>query len=283
MIVCTTISDLQAQLRIEREQKRSVGFVPTMGYLHEGHLSLVKRAKEEHDTVVMSIFVNPLQFGAGEDLDTYPRDFARDEQLAEAEGVDILFYPSTDEMYPRPASVRLKVTQGVDVLCGASRPGHFDGVVTVVLKLFHLVEPDAAYFGLKDAQQVAVITNMVEDLNVGVQIVPCATVREVDGLAKSSRNVRLSEKERKEAPGLYQSLLAGREALDAGEKDAAVIRERIRQSLEERLTGRIDYVEVLSYPRLQKIERIEETVILAVAYQFENARLIDNLIVPYGE
>ena len=279
MKVLTTIEEVKKALSPLIRSDKTIGFVPTMGYLHEGHLSLVEKAREDNDYVVMSIFVNPLQFGPNEDYDRYPRDFERDKKLAEEAGVDFLFHPSVEEMYPTKMAMKVVVEEGVDVLCGKSRPGHFDGVATVVLKLFNIVEPTKAYFGMKDAQQVAVIEKLVRDFNLPVQIVPCPTLREEDGLAKSSRNVNLTEQERKEAPYIYRSLKLAEQLILAGEKEVAVIKERIRQLLLENTSGKIDYIEILSYPELKTLTHIHGKIIIAVAYYYSKARLIDNIVI----
>ena len=268
-----------AQLREALAGQTSVGFVPTMGFLHEGHASLLKQARQENDIVVLSIFVNPTQFGPNEDLDRYPRDEQRDQQLAQAAGVDYLFYPTNDVMYPLDMA-RVTVRTGDDVLCGASRPGHFDGVLTVVSKLFNIVQPTRAYFGLKDAQQLALIEGYVADYFVPVDIKRCPIIREADGLAKSSRNVYLSETERKQAPGIQQALQQAKQALDAGTPLETVL-EQTRASLHFEGTT-IDYVEAVAYPTLGPVDTTTETILLAVAVQFESARLIDNLLYTRG-
>lgn len=257
---------------------KSIGFVPTMGYLHEGHLSLVTEAKNENDIIVMSIFVNPLQFGPNEDLDTYPRDEERDCVLAEAAGVDILFMPSVEVMYPNHMSIQMTVTSRTDVLCGQSRPGHFDGVVTVLTKLFHLIMPTRAYFGLKDAQQFAVVHYLVKDLNFPLTVIGLQTVRERDGLAKSSRNVYLSETERKNALALYRSLQHAKDLVQNGWRDVVRLKEEIHRYLEHNCTGTVDYVDILRYPDLTIVDELHEQVIIAVAVHFAKARLIDNII-----
>lgn len=271
-------------------QERSVGFVPTMGYLHEGHASLMRAAKEQSDIVVISIFVNPIQFGPNEDFDSYPRDEQRDAALAEREGVDILFMPTVDTMYPQPTRTKIRVSDLTDRLCGASRPGHFDGVTTVVAKLFNMVQPDKAFFGMKDAQQVAVLQQMVMDLNMNVTIVPCPIVREGDGLALSSRNVYLSPEERSQALALSKALrtaqaaVTEQEASTVGELDAI-----LRQTINQSPLARIDYVEILTFPSLQpldltqRLEQIEEEVIMALAVHFGRTRLIDNMRLQKAE
>lgn len=271
-------------------QERSVGFVPTMGYLHEGHASLMRAAKEQSDIVVISIFVNPIQFGPNEDFDSYPRDEQRDAALAEREGVDILFMPTVDTMYPQPTRTKIRVSDLTDRLCGASRPGHFDGVTTVVAKLFNMVQPDKAFFGMKDAQQVAVLQQMVLDLNMNITIVPCPIVRERDGLALSSRNVYLSPEERSQALALSKALRTAQEAVT--EHEASTVGELdaiLRQTINQSPLARIDYVEILTFPSLQpldltqRLEQIEEEVIMALAVHFGRTRLIDNMRLQKAE
>lgn len=277
MITVTSIKELHEILNKVRKES-TIGLVPTMGYLHEGHMSLVKKAKETVDFVVMSIFVNPTQFGPGEDFEKYPRDLARDEKLAREGGVDLLFTPIVEEMYPKPGRTTVHVSGITEQLCGASRPGHFDGVSLVVSKLFNLVQPDYAFFGLKDAQQVAVIEQMVQDLNFPVKIVPCEIVREADGLALSSRNVYLSPEERKEALILSQSLKHVKERFQNGERNAEVLRQEAIALIQESPLANIDYVSVLSYPELETVNYIESTAIIALAVRFGNTRLIDNTL-----
>lgn len=282
MKIVTTISEIRDEIQQAKRVGCSIGFVPTMGYLHEGHLSLISEARKKHDLVIMSIFVNPLQFGPNEDFERYPRDFQRDEQLAREAGADLIFYPAVSEMYPQEMPMTIHVTHGVDVLCGASRPGHFDGVATVVMKLLQLIQPDEAFFGQKDAQQVAIIMNMVTTFNMPVTIVACPTVREEDGLAKSSRNVYLTEEERQEAPFLYRTLEHGAALIRSGEvKRQHVVNELLRQL--EGGSGTVDYIEVLHYPSLKRVEELSGQVILAVAYQYQYARLIDNYMMKVNE
>lgn len=278
VITIEKIEQMQACIMAERQKGKTIGFVPTMGYLHEGHVALLERARKENDIVVLSIFVNPLQFGPNEDFDRYPRDFEHDYKIAERAGVDIIFYPSVTEMYPHEPSVTVKVHERVDVLCGKSRPGHFDGVATVVTKLFHIVMPHRAYFGLKDAQQVAVIDGLIRDFHFPIELVAVPTVREDDGLAKSSRNVYLSEQERQEAPALYAALQKGKALIEAGERDVETVRKAIVHHIEQHTTGVIDYVEVYSYPELKPLETLQGKIILALAVRFTNARLIDNIV-----
>ena len=281
MKIIRTITDIKEELG--KVKDKSVGFVPTMGYLHEGHLSIVKRAREENDFVVMSIFVNPLQFGPNEDFERYPRDENRDASLAEHHGVDLLFIPTVETMYPHKMGIEMKVIDGTNVLCGRSRPGHFDGVATVLTKLFHIVEPDRVYFGLKDAQQFAVVHTLISHFNFPIQLVGLPTVREEDGLAKSSRNVYLSDVERNEAKILYKSLKLGQQLVSEGVTDVSEVVQRVKQYITDNMNARIDYVEMLSYPKLTEIKTINEQVILAVAIYYKNARLIDNIILsPEG-
>ena len=279
MKVITTIKDMQQEMKKEKQLGRSIGFVPTMGYLHEGHATLLGAARTENEVVALSIFVNPTQFGPNEDFDTYPRDFERDERVAKEANVDYLFYPSVEEMYKSSHSVAITVTDRVDVLCGQKRPGHFDGVATVLTKLFHIVTPDRAYFGKKDAQQVAVVDGLIEDFNFPVELRAVDTVREADGLAKSSRNVYLADKEREEAPVLFKSLQSALQLLESGEKHVEIIKQTIRKEIEQHTSGKVDYIEVYTYPELKPIKQAAGKIIIALAVQFSKARLIDNVIV----
>jgi pantoate--beta-alanine ligase len=279
MKVITTIKDMQQEMKKEKQLGRSIGFVPTMGYLHEGHATLLGAARTENEVVALSIFVNPTQFGPNEDFDTYPRDFERDERVAKEANVDYLFYPSVEEMYKSSHSVAITVTDRVDVLCGQKRPGHFDGVATVLTKLFHIVTPDRAYFGKKDAQQVAVVDSLIEDFNFPVELRAVDTVREADGLAKSSRNVYLTDKEREEAPVLFKSLQSALQLLESGEKHVEIIKQAIRKEIEQYTSGKVDYIEVYTYPELKTIKKAAGKIIIALAVQFSKARLIDNVIV----
>ncbi|ANF45382.1 MULTISPECIES: pantoate--beta-alanine ligase [Priestia] len=279
MKVITTIKDMQQEMKKEKQLGRSIGFVPTMGYLHEGHATLLGAARTENEVVALSIFVNPTQFGPNEDFDTYPRDFERDERVAKEANVDYLFYPSVEEMYKSSRSVAITVTDRVDVLCGQKRPGHFDGVATVLTKLFHIVTPDRAYFGKKDAQQVAVVDSLIEDFNFPVELRAVDTVREADGLAKSSRNVYLTDKEREEAPVLFKSLQSALQLLESGEKHVEIIKQTIGKEIEQYTSGKVDYIEVYTYPELKPIKQAAGKIIIALAVQFSKARLIDNVIV----
>ncbi|PLR99720.1 pantoate--beta-alanine ligase [Bacillus sp. T33-2] len=283
MKIITSAAEMQQLSLKHKSSGNGIGFVPTMGFLHEGHTTLLKRARSENGIVVLSIFVNPLQFGPGEDLDAYPRDFERDTRATEREGVDYLFYPAVDEMYPNKPSVKVTVQERTDVLCGKSRPGHFDGVATVLTKLFHIIQPDKVYFGLKDAQQVAVVEGLVSDFNFPLEIIPVETVREEDGLAKSSRNVYLRPEERTQAAELYQSLIHARKLIENGERRPDVIAGSVRQHITSRCKATIDYIEIYSYPDLNNLERLEGKVIIALAIKFERARLIDNIILNVEE
>lgn len=284
MEVVQTIADLRARIKAyRRKNDQSVGFVPTMGFLHEGHASLLQKARSQSGLVVLSIFVNPLQFGPGEDFERYPRNEEQDLAVAEAAGVDIVFMPSVDEMYPTPIRTTVSVSEVTTRLCGASRPGHFDGVATVVSKLFNMVQPDQAFFGLKDAQQVAVIEQMVQDLNIPVEIVPCPTLRENDGLAMSSRNVYLSAEERQQALVLSQSLQQAKAFIHSKLASSFTSQELeilVRDHIQTAPLAVIDYVEVLSYPTLEPFEHSHSitTLIIALAVKFGKTRLIDNLI-----
>lgn len=256
-----------------------MGLVPTMGYLHEGHLSLVRRARAENGFVVLSIFVNPTQFGPGEDLERYPRDLERDLRLAEEAGVDLVFAPEAEGVYAPDHRTWVEVEELTEGLCGRSRPGHFRGVTTVVMKLFGICRPDRAYFGQKDAQQALVIRRMVRDLDLGVEVVVAPIVREPDGLALSSRNVYLSEEERRAAPVVWNALCDAEAAVRGGERDAEVVREQVRGRIEGAPGARVDYVDLVSTQTLQSVEGITGEVLLAVAVYFGKTRLIDNVII----
>ena len=277
MKILRTASEMQRACRELRDSgKRGIGFVPTMGALHEGHLSLVRTAKAQCDVVVASIFVNPTQFAAGEDFEKYPRVFEQDCTMLEAEGVELLFAPSADEMYPAGASTFVEVAGISDRLDGVSRPGHFRGVATVVLKLFHIVGPERAYFGQKDAAQVAVLRAMVKDLNVPVELVVCATVREADGLAMSSRNRYLSAEERERGAVVPRALESAKELLQAGEAKASLLRDAMLQKL---VGVDVDYVEVVDAVTLLPVEDVSDGALMAVAAWVGKTRLIDNVVV----
>lgn len=258
---------------------RSIGLVPTMGFLHAGHLSLVHRAREENDVVVMSIFLNPTQFGPQEDLDSYPRDFKGDVEKAMEAGVDIIFAPTPEVMYPEGYETYVEVTgDRTKVLCGKTRPGHFRGVTTVLTKLFHLTRANRAYFGLKDAQQFSVVRRMVEDLNFPIEVIPCPIVRDEDGLALSSRNAYLSLEERQEALVLNRSLRQARELVAAGEHDAETILKAVRHAIEASPLADVEYVEMVDLNTMKSVSTVDEDTLLAVAVRFGKTRLIDNTL-----
>jgi pantoate--beta-alanine ligase len=272
-----TIAELRPLLDGERAAGRSVGLVPTMGYLHDGHLSLMRQARADTDVVVASIFVNPLQFGAGEDLDAYPRDLDRDGRLADAAGVDLLFVPSADEMFPQPVLTTVSVAQVSEPLEGTARPHHFAGVATVVAKLFAIVGPSCAYFGEKDFQQLAVVQRMARDLSLPVEVVGCPTVRELDGLALSSRNSYLTGDEREAAPVVYRALRAGLAAILAGERDPAPVRALMGQIIEAEPLAQLDYAEVVDADSFRIPDPLAGNLRLLAAVRFGRARLIDNV------
>lgn len=283
MEIITTKTEMQKKaLQLQRAGKK-VGFVPTMGYLHKGHLKLARRSVLDNDVTVMSIFVNPLQFGPNEDFDTYPRDHERDLLLAKKNGIDILFLPEQNDIYDRELSLHVSVSKRADVLCGKSRQGHFDGVVMVLMKLFHIVSPNKVYFGLKDAQQTAIVDGLITSLDFPIELVAVETDREDDGLARSSRNVYLTEHERKQASQLYQSLLKAKEAIESGERNPKIIVSLVTEHLHLHTSSIIDYVEVLSYPELLELNRIHGKIIIAIATHFTKARLIDNIILDISE
>ena len=278
MKISGKIDEVRAQVKEWKKQGMSVALVPTMGYLHEGHKSLMERARKENDKVVVSIFVNPMQFGPNEDLESYPRDLERDSKICEAAGVDLIFHPEVEEMYGPDFCAYVDMHTLPEKLCGASRPVHFRGVQTVVSKLFHIIPADRAYFGQKDAQQLAIIRRMVMDLNFDIEIIGCPIIREEDGLAKSSRNTYLSEEERKQAVILNRSLEAAMDAINAGEKDAAKVKQIIIDKLHTCPLAKIDYVEVVSFDTIQPIEKVEGAVLIAIAVYIGTTRLIDNRI-----
>lgn len=279
MKVVKTIKEVREIVSSWRRDGLSVGLVPTMGYLHEGHQSLISKSVSENDRTVVSVFVNPIQFGPNEDLEAYPRDLKRDMEAVEAVGGDLIFNPEPAEMYPSHFTSFIDTTETTELLCGAVRPVHFRGVCTVVGKLFNIVTPDRAYFGQKDAQQLATIRRFVRDLNFGLEIVPCPIVREADGLAKSSRNTYLSPSERKAALILSKSLALGKKAVDEGERDAAEIVSIITASLKSEPLARIDYVEVVDFENIQRVETISGETLVAIAVYIGKTRLIDNFIV----
>ena len=273
-----TIEEARNQVKAWKKEGYSIALVPTMGYLHEGHASLIKRAAKENEKVVVSIFVNPIQFGPNEDLASYPRDLCRDTLICEDAGADLIFAPEASEMYCLDALTNVSVMELTAGLCGSKRPGHFDGVCTVVSKLFNIVPADKAYFGEKDAQQLAVIKRMVRDLNFDIEIIGCPIVREEDGLAKSSRNTYLSSKEREAALILNKSLIKGKELLAAGEKSAELLKEIIKKQLESEILAKVDYIEVVDALSLNAVELIDKPILVAIAVFIGKTRLIDNFI-----
>ena len=279
MQVVKTVKEVRNIVAAWRKEGLSVGLVPTMGYLHEGHQSLIRKSAEQNDRTVVSVFVNPIQFAPTEDLDAYPRDLERDKKAVEEAGGNLIFHPEPSEMYPEHFTSFIDTTETTELLCGAVRPIHFRGVCTVVGKLFNIVTPDRAYFGQKDAQQLATIRRFVRDLNFGIEIVACPIVREEDGLAKSSRNTYLNAEERQAALVLSQSLKKGKELIENGERDAKVVIETIKANLEKETLARVDYVEVVDFENIQRVETISGETLVAIAVYIGKTRLIDNFIV----
>jgi len=279
MKIVEQIARMSTLAKILKKEGKSIGFVPTMGYLHEGHLSLVRVAKKHTDVVVMSIFVNPAQFGPKEDFDKYPRDLKHDEELSRAAGVDVIFAPSVKEIYPEGYATYVTVEDLSGVMCGASRPTHFRGVTTIVAKLFGIVKPNIAYFGQKDAQQAIIIKKMAEDLNMDVEIKVMPILRERDGLAMSSRNVYLSEAERRDAVVLHEALKRAEGLVAGGEKDPAVIKRGMEEMIKEKPTAKIDYIAVVDTKNLKELKTISQEALIALAVFMGKTRLIDNIIV----
>jgi len=280
MRIFNTIEDMRAACRAARRGGKRLGFVPTMGALHEGHLSLVRTARAACDVVAVSIFVNPTQFGPNEDLAKYPRDFERDRDLLEKEGVELLFAPSVEEMYPAGGVTWVTVEELSGKLDGRSRPGHFRGVTTVVAKLFHIVEPDAAFFGQKDAAQVAIVRRMVRDLKFPVEIVACPIVREADGLAMSSRNAYLDGAQRRQALVLHRALIRVKELWEAGERDAEKLGAAGREEVTGEKSVRLDYFEIVDAETLDPVENLADGALVAAAAFVGPTRLIDNILLP---
>jgi len=278
MKIVGTVKEVREQVKEWKKQGLSVGFVPTMGYLHEGHKSLMDAARKGNDKVVVSIFVNPMQFGPTEDLATYPRDLDHDAALCESAGVDLIFHPEAEEMYEKDFCSFVDMTGLTEGLCGKTRPIHFRGVCTVVNKLFNIVTPDHAYFGQKDGQQLAVIKRMVRDLNMDIEIVGCPIIREEDGLAKSSRNTYLSSEERKAALILSKTVALGKE-LAKTEKDANKVVEAMKKNIETEPLAKIDYVEAVDALSMVPVEKLEGTCMLAMAVYIGKTRLIDNTLI----
>ena len=278
MKVVGTIKEVRELVKKWKKNGETVGFVPTMGYLHEGHGSLITKARENNDKVVVSIFVNPMQFGPTEDLDSYPRDLEKDSKFCESLGADLIFHPEPEEMYHEDFSSYVDMSVLTEELCGLSRPVHFRGVCTVVTKLFNIVQPDNAYFGQKDAQQLAIIKHMVQDLNMDINVVGCPIVREEDGLAKSSRNTYLSPEERKAALILSKTVKLAKELIDAGEKDADVVVAKMKENIETEPMAKIDYVKAVNGLTMQQQKEIKAPMLIAMAVYIGKTRLIDNMI-----
>ncbi|RQD77655.1 MAG: pantoate--beta-alanine ligase [Candidatus Syntrophonatronum acetioxidans] len=279
MDIIRDIPELKEKINNIRKLGKIMGFVPTMGYLHQGHLSLIKAAREECDFVVVSIYVNPIQFGAGEDFEEYPRDLTRDAQLSQKEGVDLIFAPSDRAMYPEGYATFVDVERLTEGLCGKNRPGHFRGVTTVVTKLFNLIEPHKSYFGQKDAQQALVLKKMVKDLNMNVELKIMPTVREPDGLAMSSRNSYLSPKEREVGLALYKSLTRAEEMIAGGTRESEKIIAAMQEILQKENMLEVEYIEIVDTKNLKEMERLQGEVLIALAARVGETRLIDNIIV----
>ncbi len=278
MKIESTVNAVRNQVKEWRKSGLTVGFVPTMGYLHEGHASLIQAARENNDKVVVSIFVNPMQFGPTEDLASYPRDLEKDSALCASLGADLIFHPEPEEMYHEGFSSYVDMDVLTQELCGLSRPVHFRGVCTVVCKLFHIVAPDRAYFGQKDAQQLAVIRHMADDLNMDIEIVGCPIVREEDGLAKSSRNTYLSEDERRAALILSKSIFLGKELVEKGETSTEKIVDAMKERIASEPLARIDYVKAVDGRTMQQIQTVQKPMLVAIAVYIGSTRLIDNFI-----
>ncbi|AVP65742.1 MULTISPECIES: pantoate--beta-alanine ligase [Clostridium] len=276
MNIVHTIKDVKRVIKKWEDENLSIGYVPTMGYLHEGHASLIKKAREENDRVVVSIFVNPIQFGPNEDYSTYPRDLTKDSSLCYEFGADLIFNPEASEMYPNKMYSHVNVNILTENLCGEKRPGHFQGVCTVLTKFFNIITPTRAYFGEKDAQQLAVVKKMVQDLNFPIKIIGCPIIRESDGLAKSSRNIYLSEEERKSALVLNKSLKEALNALNHGERNLNNIKKIIVNMINKEPLTKIDYVNIVDSANLQPVEEIQSSILIAIAVYIGKTRLIDN-------
>lgn len=277
MRILRTIKEQKNYSLNDRCQNTRVALVPTMGFLHEGHLSLIDKAKEHADKVIVSIFVNPTQFGEGEDYEDYPRDEKKDLKLLEEKNVDCVFIPKPEEMYPEGFKTYCEVDKLSENYCGRSRPTHFRGVITVVLKLFNIVQPDVAVFGEKDYQQYIIIKTMTEDLNLSIEIIPSPIIRETDGLAISSRNIYLEKEERKEATVIYKSLNMAREMVDKGKKDVGFLKKEMTELIKSKKHTRIDYIEFVNPETLERIEKVENLTRILIAVWIGKARLIDNM------
>lgn len=278
MKVIESIKDMKESSQALRAEGKKISFVPTMGYFHEGHLSLMKKGREAGDVLVVSIFVNPTQFGKGEDFERYPRDIEKDKRLCKGEGVDILFVPRAEEIYPDGYQTYVDVEKVTKNLCGASRPGHFRGVATVVAKLFNIVRPDIAIFGEKDFQQLVTIKRLVKDLNMDVDVIGMPIVREQDGLAMSSRNSYLSQEERRAALNIYRALRAAKEVFDEGERSAGVLLNEAKRVIEIEPMVVLDYIKLVDVEIMEDLERVEDEALLATAVRVGKTRLIDNIL-----
>ena len=283
MEILTTKNEVKLQIKKWKEQGLSIGFVPTMGFLHEGHLSLITHSVADNARTVVSIFVNPTQFGPDEDFDSYPRDLDRDAILCENAGADVIFHPEADNMYGENFSTYVDIHNLGDELCGKSRPTHFKGVCTVVSKLLNIVTPDSAYFGQKDAQQLAVIRRMVRDLDMNVRIIGCPIIREADGLAKSSRNTYLNKQERQAALVLHQALLLGQQLIRDGERSTARLIQAMTEKVQAEPLARIDYIEIVDGDELKKTDRVSGQILAAMAVYIGKTRLIDNFTMSVQE
>jgi len=280
MLVFDKIINMKKYVAEQKIEGKTIGFVPTMGFLHEGHTSLVKKSASEIDITIISIFVNPTQFGVNEDFSSYPRNFERDCELAEEAGAVALFYPEANEMYPNGFSTYVSVENLTVRLCGTSRPAHFKGVTTVVLKLFNIVSPHRAYFGQKDAQQLAVIRRMTSDLNLDICVISCPIIREESGLAKSSRNVYLSDEEKAQAIALFNALNFAKSCIEQGENNAITLKGKIAKQIENNAPlAKVDYVEIVDADNITELKYINGKVLIALAVHFPSARLIDNIII----
>lgn len=279
MLVVQTINEARAQSKLWKNQGLSIGLVPTMGFLHEGHRSLIEKALSENDKVVVSIFVNPTQFAPNEDLEKYPRDFAADKALCEQHGVAMIFHPSAAEMYPQASCTTVRVDKLGTELCGKGRPVHFGGVCLVVNKLFNIIAPHKAYFGQKDAQQLAIVQKMVADLNIDVEIVPCPTIREHDGLAKSSRNAYLTPAQRQAATVISRALFSAKNRIEHGERSIEAVVSHVTKILQSEQSVNIEYVNIVDSQDINKKTSIEGQVLLAIAVRIGSTRLIDNIFI----
>lgn len=283
MKLVSTVAEAKKRVSAWKKEGKTIGFVPTMGFLHEGHASLMAEARKHHDIVVVSIFVNPTQFAVGEDLESYPRDLEGDKEICSQEKVDLIFAPTAHEMYPKGFSTSVTMSGLTQELCGKSRPTHFSGVCLVVSKLFNIIQPDASYFGQKDAQQLAIIRQMVVDLNMDVSVVACPIIREEDGLAKSSRNSYLLPEEREKALILSKALAKVRRSLEEGERDAEVLRQQMADVVASEPLATLDYGEIVDSQSLQPVTQCEAPVLVAIAVHMGKTRLIDNFTFPEEE